>query len=1108
MSQFFKERHHNFVMNHFEKGTENALNRIKRLYGCHKEGHIFPIFLYVSIYPNIEKGLSYMGIIRPRKVYNNYILVKHDGTVDSYSPEIAEYLSLDTRKKYNITEICPDFEKINNAFNYVTKRKYTNLYDEELPDYKADSLARRSNDYQLKVTNAIESQKKLAEGADEIPKTVSGSQPLLNSMNTDHYEPSASATASGDQEHKRLASLDTKDYASVSKPTKGSKEGAKTMGKGGARSQVHKKFRRLNTEDIEEYQKIYDQMSVNGSVLNFTTNGNKAETATRSYLCTVADEIFDYSILRIITLGRNDETINGEKDADMQLKNPNRAITEAKAFSPIMKPKSNPGSGKKPKNNNISVQEREISILDMTADKGISDMPHQDGFQVFKNPFSPEESEHQEEPADKLKETIHNLLATNPEPAESQLMFSSRKDLPSELRDNHSSKAGYIHNKSNSSGNNLEQFDDKYHDSKDFIQELMLNADGKMNKVEVSSMSSGSLRGGGSVVSKLESLLYKKTRGRSSNKFKIYYGIIAVCIILAIVDVAVSSNFLETGSERVQMMLYVGGRINYLLNLYYQTVNLNLSLKGLMDTNRHLDTLGIADFPQYMFNAMRPAAEVLLDANARVMNDIGNLQESSKARFYKNTVAIQYPSAASSTENVASLNSFLAVDTLARSALEIASVAFPDLSTMQENIDYILLNSVNDLYLEMRNSYKIYEEDLDDNSSKGRLIAWGMAIAAISIYILFCALLVRDMTSTYKDKIRFWNSLVKLETEKSISHKKMLHVIKDNLEGSSNYSLLKRALIDTKKQEAKTVKTSKDKSTQGGGFKRLKTYKFQNRNYFIILPFMIIFVLILVFFILSAVFVGVEASNKKVYMDEIRNAETYYQLNVITANGVYQYIDQGSSSKIESVPVLDSVNTNLARLAKLGHFVNSFENKNGFSPRAYLQQDYCLTFTTPAEISQCRTIGNGLNVHGLVGILTYSKDALMRVMDVIRSSAQTVSDKKDALDQDSLITMEAEYMYLTGGFENLFKLLLQGEKDSQDSFQSNQIVFIVVFVVLLVVLNYIMVLAGFKRLDGQKFDNMKILRVIPVSMILESKMLKTYLLKSFKDDLSSVKNKM
>jgi len=132
----------------------------------------------------------------------------------------------------------------------------------------------------------------------------------------------------------------------------------------------------------------------------------------------------------------------------------------------------------------------------------------------------------------------------------------------------------------------------------------------------------------------------------------------------------------------------------------------------------------------------------------------------------------------------------------------------------------------------------------------------------------------------------------------------------------------------------------------------------------------------------------------------------------------------------------------------------------------------------------------------------------VRVMDYITTSTETLAHKKNALDQDSLITMEAEYMYLTGGFENLFKLLLQGELDSQDSFQSNQIVVIVVFVVLLVVLNYIMVLAGFKKLDGQKFDNMKILRVIPVPMILESKMLKTYLLKSFKDDLSSVKNKM
>lgn len=176
----------------------------------------------------------------------------------------------------------------------------------------------------LKVTNA-ESKKLDGKGEDEVSKMVSGSQPLLNSMNTDNYEggnpeASATATASGDQEHKRLGSLDTRDYGSVSKPTKErSKEGIKTIGGKAPRNQLSRKLRRLNTEDIEEYQKIYDQMSVNGSVLNFSSQANKNDIATRSYLCTVSDEIFDYSILRIITLGRNDEANEGDKDLDTGL---------------------------------------------------------------------------------------------------------------------------------------------------------------------------------------------------------------------------------------------------------------------------------------------------------------------------------------------------------------------------------------------------------------------------------------------------------------------------------------------------------------------------------------------------------------------------------------------------------------------------------------------------------------------------------------------------------------------------------------------------------------------------------------------------------------------
>lgn len=77
----------------------------------------------------------------------------------------------------------------------------------------------------------------------------------------------------------------------------------------------------------------------------------------------------------------------------------------------------------------------EISILDAT-DKGISDMPNQEAFQTFKNPFSPEENNTPREsnllPTEGgalVKETIHNLLTANQEGLESQLNFSSRKDI-------------------------------------------------------------------------------------------------------------------------------------------------------------------------------------------------------------------------------------------------------------------------------------------------------------------------------------------------------------------------------------------------------------------------------------------------------------------------------------------------------------------------------------------------------------------------------------------------------------------------------------------------------------------------------------------------------
>jgi len=147
--------------------------------------------------------------------------------------------------------------------------------------------------------------------------------------------------------------------------------------------------------------------------------------------------------------------------------------------------------------------------------------------------------------------------------------------------------------------------------------------------------------------------------------------------------------------------------------------------------------------------------------------------------------------------NVELLNSFDIVDTIAVSSLEIFATPWSQIGQKMDRVNYILLNSVNGLYVEMSNEYKIYADDLDDSLGDIRLTAWVIAIVALSIFIMFFLLLVRDLAKNHQDKIRFWNSLVKLDTLKSTSHKKMLTIIKENLESFSNNTLLKKALMET-----------------------------------------------------------------------------------------------------------------------------------------------------------------------------------------------------------------------------------------------------------------------------------------------------------------------
>ena len=414
---------------------------------------------------------------------------------------------------------------------------------------------------------------------------------------------------------------------------------------------------------------------------------------------------------------------------------------------------------------------------------------------------------------------------------------------------------------------------------------------------------------------------------------------------------------------------------------------------------------------------------------------------------------------------------------------------------------------MNEIYLEMQNGFKIYQNDLDMTLSNIKTITLGITIGVISAYVLFLIFLVKDLTKTHQDKIRFWNSLIKLDTLKSMSYKKMLHVIKENLENSTNHSQLKKSLMESKKHTSHEVK-AKAKDAQANGFKRLKSYKLKNRSYFIVFPFLAVLLVILAYFITSEVIMGNEVDKKAVYMTEIINSETYYQINRLTLNGIYQLLVEGENASLTGSSITTIINQNLVTLSRLGDFIGSFRAHPYFDPKSFIQTSLCEMYIEATEKSECIRVAGGLNTQGLLGILTFLKTTLETLTDLATQSNGSPADITNALNQDSLIRIESNMKYIEEGFDVLINSLAESELKEQDTFQTNQIIILLVFIVLLGIINYFMVWKGFKRLDGQKFDNMKILRVIPAPMILESKMLKTYLLKSFKDDLSSITNKI
>jgi len=161
MPRFYRQRHNKVLRAHIDYGRTNIINRNRGIYVRKKDGYIMPATLYVSLFPYFQKQLLYLGVIRPIQTYDEFILVRPDGVIDSFTQTVAKLLNLeaDSRRRLRLKYICPELDNLHKGFNYLRSGQWSKLRGLSLSkrDFSLSTSSKRQS-------NTIQQTRSIGEG--------------------------------------------------------------------------------------------------------------------------------------------------------------------------------------------------------------------------------------------------------------------------------------------------------------------------------------------------------------------------------------------------------------------------------------------------------------------------------------------------------------------------------------------------------------------------------------------------------------------------------------------------------------------------------------------------------------------------------------------------------------------------------------------------------------------------------------------------------------------------------------------------------------------------------------------------------------------------------
>jgi len=1116
MPTFYQERHKKVLIHHIVKGNtkkSTIFHANRAVFARKKNDYIAPCTLYVTLFPYIQDQLFYIGILKPIKTYDQFILVLNDGTIDGFTDEIGRILELNPEynRRYHLKDISTELAQLHNTFLSFVRA-----------DPKAKSRSTVTKSSFLLGSN-----------------TLSKAFTTFNSNTA-----SANYYYGGDSPKKIQTSSQTKDF-----------DVYKTL---------HKDFTTLNGDEVV---KLYELFLSTGVTVYFHKHNEEGALNSSKYPkkfgynTTISEETMLESHIRVFKLQTTStDEYGGEMHASTRkLETGKESLLDKSVRSPEL-----PMFAKKEKTQpdvDLLATQNEISVApDQSLRLGVDEDIQ------FRNPFSDENfnTYNNYTAADELLSPKTLLSPKDPllpllSPSESSIHLNRRNyggglnsnltqldsgvRIPTESVGNRTQTEGqtllnvlgkvaaYTRFNSNQSKGkksltilkeeqqnskdddknsneikSLEQHrnNDKNQEKtglKDFLKENKIitiaqgNNDGGERNSVTSSVKTYKIN------SKLESAIYL-TENHPSIRYLTLFVILFCLASLGMI--AISQVNVYSTTSRIQTNLQIlqssYNRIFYIVEINRRARMLYLLQKGLASSARHT-----ADYGLTIMNSTLQTAQNLTNYNFQLRSQVHLVDDSIRKQFYN---LITEADKWDLTKTIQA-NTFDICDELVNTGLEINQRYPSKPNPTNKNLLFIFNNTFNALLVESQRVVPILRQDnrLAMDQIRNTLIAV-LAIATGIAVIIFCITLKIEM-NFMKRKAHFHEIFLMIkdyEIEPHLFIAGNFHSSLKENRGEEYFAekvgnekfVLKAKMNDLKKNQSKSFK-AKRANKRG-----INMQIFWN----LVLTFLYLILFVILFAIGLAAYLTEEDSIDKARKKIIDIKISFFQYGLLYSS-IYEYITEDGTTQILNNPIGDqweeiyttqtSANSHLMSYIEVGKPYNE-------ELEFLLTGDLCPVYFSRRN---CYVENSGVASRGILTIDSYILKLLRGVKDFYDSSDRTLAAQKQALALKDLISAETVYeAYSRKAYAELDTITTLQFHSQLTSYTSVSTVIAGISAAIFILATILIWFKVSKRMIEERVNYKNMMRVIPVNVIMGNRFLKNYLLTHSKKILESVKNRM